>query len=1207
MSKETAIKTIKWTYKVLRSIIFSAIIFVVVAFAALYGALSIPPVQNFIKERLEKELSGYIGSKVSINSLNIRPLNEIIINGAEIYDQNKEKCLEIGELGAGINLWRLILSQEIEITYVELLDFTASIYQAKDKEPLNIDFIIKAFQPKDKNKPPTKFDLKIHNIVVRNGAVRFERRWKPRKTTSTFDANYISLSNLNADITIPKLSNDFSEVDLRRLSLNEKSGLQINEIGGDIFILPELIDIRDLKIRFPESQMKLKKLKLPLNIFKDLNLLSEPINVSLYDSKITPSNFSAFYAPLERLDETYPIELTIEINPDFINIENFEIENNANLNLRFRGEIENYLSREEVGIRIEDLNLSYNSSSIHQIVSMFPDISNNILLGNMMDSIGNTKIDIKGDYFNKTKELNLVSDFTTSLGNFNISGSCTVINPENLTAKVNIEIPSLKTENLLPNFKLKEIINGKINIVGDFNLKAIKNSDGNLELTVDELDLYSRSLANIHGSVSKLRNQIDGNLTIEDVNLDGSLDVSVLLDGKDSEWRMEANLYDFDTYNSFLEEDISSGYEIKGLVNAYAKGNSIDNISGNLTVSDLYVKKWNGKELNINSLTFDLQQNDDSERIININSDIADINISGHFIPSRFKDFTKEILGQVCPTVFDRYETPDKFGEGKFEIAIKDAEPLIDFFSLPIFPLTELSIEGTFDSENNHLELFTDIPYIQQGKNKLITDTYLRLDVTGDEGKSYLGFGTIYPTKKGLLKLDMDLHGQNGIYDIIIDFNRNRNVIFSGELALKILLEKSLSNIPDVTAYVLPTQFYLNDDTWDVEEAEILFRNDILKIDNFCIRHADQYVNIYGSNTKAGEGEIRIDLSDINLDNIFETLNIPHVNFGGNATGNITAKQIFSSDPDIKTEKLIANNLSYNGAVIGNGDLRAKLNLPAKMIEIGALIKEDDQTRAIVDGGVWFGKDSLAFKFDAFDVNVGFMQPFMQAFSSSVKGRASVEALLYGNFSDIDMTGKIVANNTEILIDYINASYTGSDTVYLYPGKIEIPHIRLKDKYGNTALVEGTITHRYFHEPVFNFLIKDMDNLLVYDTNAKLNNLWYGKIFASGAGEIKGRPGLVTIAADVETGPGSDFTFVLSDQQEAVKSHFLSFSDKRKERYEASLPKDTVPEFLKRFQQNQTNKPEEHDIYSMDFRVSVTDDIRFNLIMDPIGGDKIVA
>ena len=113
----------------------------------------------------------------------------------------------------------------------------------------------------------------------------------------------------------------------------------------------------------------------------------------------------------------------------------------------------------------------------------------------------------------------------------------------------------------------------------------------------------------------------------------------------------------------------------------------------------------------------------------------------------------------------------------------------------------------------------------------------------------------------------------------------------------------------------------------------------------------------------------------------------------------------------------------------------------------------------------------------------------------------------------------------------------------------------------------------------------------------------------SGGGVIDGRPGYVGILADMTTCRDSNFTFVLSDAQEAVEYKFLTFTDRRKEAAEAarrSEEESEVDEIVESFNREVAAATPE-SIFGMDIRATVTPDTRLTLVMDPAAGDKITA
>ena len=1200
---KTKVKTtLLWTYKVLRSLIFSIIVLAVVLVALVYTSLSIPPVQNWIKGKVEAELETFFGNHIEIDRLKIIPLNEIIIEGADIHDLNEESCLKIERLGAGINLWRLVFGGKIEITYVELINFSANVYQRAEGEPLNIDFIIKALTKKDENKPPARFDLKIRNIVLRQGSARFSRLWKPETAGDKIDFNHLEITDLAADVTIPRLSNDHSVIDVRRLSLNEKSGLSIKEIGGVFKLEPDHLEVQDFVVRLPETELHTSNFTLPLDL---ASLGDRMVEVKIENSRITPSNLAAFYPPLANFDTPMAFQTEVGANLSDIRISELTLSSANDFQLSLSGAVRNYSDLDAAEIDVNSLAAHISQAQLQQAAGSFMKGASP-LADIILSGIGAVNLDMNGMYRFKTGELGASTTLQTALGEIDLT-TAGRLTENGFEGDINVGVPQLRLFGIPVGKYLSYIANSLIGFRGKLNFKDFMASSGNLDFQFEELDVLNRRISNLSGRVAKEGALCTVELASDDSDLKCEIDAEALLAGEDSQWRLTADIEDFDTYNSLLTETNTPRYEIKGIIELDAVGNNLDNITGQLSLNDFRITNSEGKSLDVDRLTVSVDETA-GYKSIRLASDMVDLSLDGNYVLSKVPVMIHQTLASVFPGLVRDDREKAECGSGELLVSMKDAQPLIDFFKIPVIPLTALNVKGSFDGEDGTVSLSTEIPFIQQGKN-LITDTYLDLSLDGLQQRVALQAGTVYPTKKGLLQLDADLTGRDNNYRLELDFNKDRDVAFRGRAALDILAEFGRAEGGMLLGVDWErSTLMLNGAEWVIEDSEMTFDGRALRIKDFCVRHNEQFVLISGYNDVEDNGEITLTLSDINLDYLFDTLNIPHVNFGGQATGGVTASSIFSGDPQVSTDKLTIEDFSYNGAVLGHGDVTARLNLPKKMVAIGADITKGDHTVAKADGGVWFGRDSLAFNFLADRVNVGFMQPFMKAFSSDVRGEASGEALLYGTFSDIDMVGTITAHDVSIKIDYINAYYSGSDTVYLTPGRIDIPHFKVADTYGHTAVVEGLLTHRYFHEPAFRFRINDMDHLMVYNTDSRINPRWYGKIFASGRGEVVGEPGSVTISADVVTDSGSDFTFVLSDQQEAQKSHFLTFTDRRKEEEERNREADEREKILNRFNYNVVNSQEEEsDVFTLDLRASVTNDIKLNLIMDPIAGDKITA
>lgn len=412
---------------------------------------------------------------------------------------------------------------------------------------------------------------------------------------------------------------------------------------------------------------------------------------------------------------------------------------------------------------------------------------------------------------------------------------------------------------------------------------------------------------------------------------------------------------------------------------------------------------------------------------------------------------------------------------------------------------------------------------------------------------------------------------------------------------------------------VNPSTFEVNDTIWHVNRSRLQWDGHRISVDSLLVNQGMQFALIDGVASPSADDYMYVDLSGIDLDYVFETLAINYVTFGGKATGRLQGSALLSSAPILYTDGLNVKALTYNHSLLGDALIKSNFDTRTKAVHIDADIAEKQRHVAKVLGDIYVARDSLSIGIAADSVNVAFLQPFMMAFSSDVEGRASGNVKLFGTFKDIDLVGRVHADSLRMKVDITNVWYSACDSVIIDPGVIHLDNITLRDRDGHTALLNGEVRHRYFHEPTFDFKITKANNLLVYDTNQAMGERWWGTIYGNGSGTIHGVPGYINIVVDMNSAPGSTFTFALDDREEAVDYQFITFTDKRKEAEEARLqetlaPAPEEPEFLKRFrraaEQQTQGRPTRYD---MDLRMRATPDAKVCIIMDPVAGDKIDA
>ncbi|MDE7441408.1 MAG: translocation/assembly module TamB [Muribaculaceae bacterium] len=1210
----TGVKVARHVYRVTRSVLFTAVIAVGLLYFLLYILLSVPPVQNYIKERAEKELTAFLKGDVRIGSVDIFPFNEVRLKDVEFYTPEKERCISIGTLGAGIRLWRLIKERRIEITYAEILDLDGKVWQKEEGGPLNIAYIIDALAPKEKNKPPTKFDLQIHNIVIRRSALSFDRKWLPDKPNrggeeNVFDPNHISLTELQADLTLPRLKNDDFTIDLRRLAFKAGGCFDVKRLALKTHITDRSLAVKDFRLIVGEGEITLADLSFDYPSLKEIAsaLESSTHKIELAARNVSPKEYRFFYPGLKDLSDRYDISLNAAGNMDIVDIERFELKEKGNdFSLDMQADVENLRNKENLLITLDYLKVSFPEETIKKIGRLF--IKGNTL--SILDRTGEVGVDLSGKYSFHDGGMAAMGEIHSSLGDLSLDVEGEIKGKNRIAGRFDVSSSGFNLGKLLNKDKFGET---SFSINGNIAVKE-KEINGGVYAEVDYFDFNNHRFTDISVEGEKSGEVINADLNIADALADLTINGTGRLAGTASQFNVDGNINSLYP-NIFGLPSKFNGMQVKGNILADIQGNNIDNITGNVEIDNLLISRPSNKEIRLDHIgltAWKREQLDtdtignESPRGFRLDTGFMTAILDGDF---KIGDLSSGVMGILADNVTSFVTVPRKSASkdayANLKVKIYADKRFPEYLKLPVRPLTDIDLNGKIDLREGIVECQLTAPYLLQGTQKLISHS--RLYGIAERGKgASASITTTIPVKNDRMNLEAKIDVLNDAAHIGLGWDMNNNKTATGNIGLDCVLSRNAVNgHTDINVNINPSLFSLGPSEWKIDEAQVQYTDKRLNIDGLRIWHDNQFVTIDGLASVNPEDELNIALSEIDLEYIFGILNINYVSFGGVATGEIMASSVFTKNPIARTRSLKVQNLSYNDAVLGDADIQSLWNNKEKEVEIHADISETGFGGARIDGGIFVARDSLSFDMEARKINIEFLKPFMAAFTSDVGGRASGKVKLFGTFKDIDLTGHAFADSIYMKVDYTNVYYHGSDSVLLNPGRIEIPSFRLYDRYGNSAMFSGFVKHRYFHDPEFEFKLTDARNLLCYDTNASLNPDWYGTIYASGKGSLFGRPGIVAMEMDMTTDSNSDFTFVLSETQTALDYSFLTFSDRRKEEEESKVVVEET--FEEKFKKMQTDELSVPTMFAMDLRATVTPQAKMTLIMDPNAGDKITA
>ena len=1190
------------TYNVLRSVVVTTLALLVALVAMADLLLLLPSVQDKLRQKGEQALSEYLDTDVTIGSVSISPFNQLEVNDVLINDQQGDSLLTIGKLGAGISLKDLIANRKIVITHGELIGLDGHITRPDKDSPTNIQFIIDAFKPKG-DKPSKPFDVKVNTVVVRKSALTYDVLNAPRHP-GRLDINHLAVHNLCADLSFPRLKNDEYDIHIKRLSFDEASGLDLMRLSTDVHLTDNSLDVKGLKVKLPGSDIRLDDVHLNYSSLKSLptELAGMPLRVSTPGSTITPSDLSPLLPQLKGFNTPLRLVTVVERHGDRVAIPQLNVHSmDGTLAVETRGTITMpSLGSGIKSLDLDRLELTASAGQLSRITRLVPGIP--AKTRTLIAKCGELRVN--GALHSINNHVKFDGLVGTSLGDVRLNGDLAQL-PGGGHFDGHIQTDGLQLGTLLD----KRDLLGQVALDAHVDASLQGNDvSGLLQGHIPFVDFKGKRYHDITADLDKKGNDIKGQLSMNDPDGRVNIDGYAFFNGPNSTYDLNIVTKDLNLARLGLTDKYPD-HRLTTSVTASFWGNSMDNATGYVQLDDVDFTDHSGKGLRIKSLQLSADDND-GEKLLSITSDHVNGYIEGEYDFKTVVPAVKHVLSRAFPQYFGdyaQYSHPGEPTQVNFDFVITPDDEFNSTLKLPVNLVYRTTLKGSLDEEENSFDLTLDAPYIVQG-NKIIEGTRLNASLDSLSGMVVANIQSLYPLKDGKMALNIDANGQNNRLDANIGWRVQREADFHGNMSLSAMLDRGTDGLIKAEVDVWPSQMVFNDTVWAVEKGRITIDNGEVMVDNLAGGHDNQFIRINGKASKDPDDVLCLELSDVSLDYVFGTLAIDHVDFGGRATTKVYASDLFSDAPRLHTPSFFIKDISYNGAVMGDLDIEVDYDNDSKGIMVNGDITQHNGHTSTLDGGIYVSEDSLYIVFDTDHANVAFLKPYMAAFTGDVQGEMSGKATLFGNFHTINLEGDLMVDTLQFLVDYVNCYYTASDApIHIIPDYIEIDGIPIHDRDGHEAKFSGWLKHDAFHRPEFNFAITDAHDFLAYDTNPVINPYWYGTVYGNGACFVEGGPGVVQVKVNMTSAPRSKFTFVMSDDEQAVGYDFITFRDRNASAPVQEEPKaDTLDLILSQLQQKVSQEEmAEPSAYFIDLQGDITPDLALTVVMDPVGGDRI--
>ena len=1167
--------------KILKRII-SIVIWTVIALNLLTAAvLRLPVVQQSVGSKVSTVLSEALGTEVSVGRVDLGFLDRIIIDDVTILDQRNKPMLNITRLSAKIDILPLSKGR-ISISSAQLFGARARLWQQNAHAKPNFQFIIDSLAPKD-TLNHTPLDLRINSLIIRRSSVTFDRQ-DVEQTPGQFNPQHLYISDLSSHINLWALTDDSISVNVKKLSLREASGLDINRLSFKLTANKTHAFLEHFMLQMPSSNLQIDTLVADYKI-DEKGLVPGSLDYSgkISNTTITPSDLRCFIPSLKNFQRGISIETEFNGTNQQATIPELHIATSEqDININVNGWIENWDKQPAWCLEMTEVALAETSLDfLSKLIPGFPQ---------ELTRIGNLRM--TGNFSRETNGI-------TSLKSLILSGAGDVdvamAMDANRKFSGNVQTKVIRLGQILANDQLGTL-SAQLHLSGQW-LRDQK-PDVKIDGSVTQFDYKDYTYHDIklngeykQGTIAGLFNINDPNLTVQ---LKGEMTENLFETSttKTKKAQLQGVISHFSPDATHLSEQFGSSV-LSAELDADFTAHNVHDAQGSIRISNLNLTASDRHEAyQLDNLTV-TSGYDEGVHFISVKSDFVDAEMKGHFDYKTLPQSFINLIASKLPTL-PGLPPKQKVTDNNFNLhlLLSKTDWLKRFLNVDLTLNQPISLSARVNDKTEEIFLDGELPsfayngawydngniHISSPADTLICD--INIQKVMDDGQR--------------MGINLLAHAANNNINTSLSWdNKNPEQRQSGNLNTIIRLYKNLSGLPEAQFRVQPSHIILNNSTWEIEPSDILYHKNYLLVDHFAVHRGTQHIIIDGIASENLSDSLVVDLNEVEVAYILDLVNFHSVEFSGKATGRATARSLFH---DFAAHANLRVGLfKFEKGRMGTLYADVDWNQEKEQIDISAVADDGPEAQTIINGYISPVHNTIDLDIRADGTYIEFMHNFTKSFLSHITGHAKGYARLAGTLDNINLTGNLVVDG-EATVAPLNTTYQlKRDTVVMIPDEIELRNMMVVDRDGHQGIVSGGIHHKHLTSLSYDLNVI-ADNLLAYDFTDFGESTFYGTVYASGDVGIHGHGNEVSIDCNVTPQKNSIFVYNAATPDALASQEFIEWEDDSNNSNISSNSSNSS--------KNSSSRATSTNIY-INFLINATPDATLNLLMDADTKDYI--
>ena len=1118
--------------KILLKALSVTILFLIFCPIVLTLLVELPSVQNYLIDRATSFISQRLETRVSIDRIRLGALGSLRVDGFYVEDYQQDTMLYVGKLK--VYLSRFGGGQGLTLRNGTIANAHLNIRETPNGV-MNIKEVVNRIARKDRERKG-RFSLKVDDVYLQDINLIVEQH-EHRHPSYGIDYGDMHIEHISAFVDDFELSGGRVGGYVRNLSAVEHCGFMLQNFTGRFAVDKGEVRLTDFEIMARRSDLRLRSFVLKADTWAEYKDFINNVRITgeAYKSVVSSADVAHFAPKLLPWDMLLrDVNLTVDgtVADMMVRVENALY--GARTSIRGDVHLEGLPDVRRGKMNLDLKRLITTEPDAARLLASITGVKLPASVLTMADAAG--EIICAGNFNGGFSQFDANLMLTTQTGN----ASFTVERRPLPRVKGEAQLSTLNANAELRHLQLGEMLQfpmlGNVSGTMAFNGTTTSNSlRGRVAGRMTDVEFNQAEYKDIDINGTVVNKSFSGSIESGTDPLSFEMSGIADLNGERPMYDLHLRVDDADLHamNVNLRDSIS---HLSLDAELYVSGKTLDNMNGTLTIE-------NGRYIyNVDTLQTTpvrlVANNNDARRSLTLTSDFVDASFTGstnyNEILKYLQAATAKYLPGIRPT--DDYKSDSNEGYSALSVTVKNIDPLLNAISSGLQLARGSTLNFVMNPSSNHLALRAESDYIER-KKMLATRLNVNITNQGDSLAMYISSEDLYAGPVHLPRLSIMGGAKNNSVLLSAGFNEGNDTL-SGTMALRADLKReAVTNMPHLDIHLDPATVRAAQRTWRITSDVVGVDTARVAINNLHVASGRESLHLDGGISRSGGDTLTMSLKDFDFSPFMSFARRMGYDVEGSVNG--TASFMRPSQRGMLIADLSIDSMTVNNTAVTPLHIDSQWDLESERIRV--LMQNARNGDNIIEG--YYAPTTMRYSAQAELPNLpmSMLDPLLVSVMSQTQGRADAKLNITGEGRHATLAGQVEVTDLSTMVDYTRTRYSvPKATVTVANNHFLANNVRVYDSEQNSGTMNLDLNLSHLSNVAYSVRVVPR-NMLVLNTTSQDNDLFYGKVYASGTATISGDKSGNNMDIVATTAGASQFFMPLSSKSDATAVDYVVF------------------------------------------------------------------